>query len=107
VPAARVGLAAEVRGGLSASTRTPKGKPLLICGDGKTIHQFLHVDDAALCFCNVLGKKHTIGQVYNMTNRGFWMWVQWHGAGMKVIGREVDLIGVPFEDLRTMNVPSF
>lgn len=85
--------------------RIRKGKPILVCGDGKTIHQFLHVDDAALCFANILGKAHCIGQTYNLVKRGFTSWADYHRTAMTVLGREVDLVGVPLEDLVALDVP--
>ena len=85
--------------------RIRKGKPIVVCGDGHVAHQFLHVDDAALCFANVLGKEYCIGQTYNLAKQGFTSWVNYHQTAMKVIGREVELIGVPLGDLQAWNVP--
>lgn len=87
--------------------RIRKGKPVIVCGDGNALHQFLHVDDAALCFANVLGKSRCVGQVYNMVNRGFTTWTDHHHIAMKVLGREVGLVGVPLADLETWNIPGF
>ncbi len=87
--------------------RIRKGKPVLVCGDGNALHQFLHVDDAALCFANVLGKKSCLGGVYNMVNRGFATWTDHHRIAMKVLGREVELVGAPLVDLETWNIPGF
>ncbi|MBI4551357.1 MAG: NAD-dependent epimerase/dehydratase family protein [Candidatus Latescibacteria bacterium] len=86
--------------------RVRKGKPILVCGDGSAIHQLLHVDDAALCFANVVGKTHCIGQTYNMVNRGFISWADYHRTAMTVLGREVELVGVPLADLVALNVPN-
>jgi len=87
--------------------RVRKGKPLLVCGDGNAIHQFIHVDDAALAFVGVIGKKNCLGQMYNLVNEGFVTWVDYHRIAMKVIGREVELIGVPLSTLEKMKVPHF
>ena len=35
--------------------RIRKGKPVVVCGDGKAVHQFLHIDDAAKGFVGLLG----------------------------------------------------
>jgi len=86
--------------------RVRKGKPILICGDGNALFQFLHVDDAALCFANILGKPHTYGQTYNMVRRGFITWADYHRTAMKVLGREVEMVGVPLDDLVACNVPN-
>ncbi|MCG3198215.1 MAG: hypothetical protein GHCLOJNM_02709 [bacterium] len=85
--------------------RVRKGKPILICGDGRAIHQFLHVDDAALGFAHVLGKSHTLGQTYNLVRKGFMNWREYHQTAMRVLGREVEMVGVPLEDLIALDVP--
>ncbi|HNA89919.1 MAG TPA: NAD-dependent epimerase/dehydratase family protein [Anaerolineales bacterium] len=85
--------------------RVKKGKPVIICGDGFAIHQHLHVDDIAHAFVGVIGKEHTIGQTYNAVSRGYYTWLDYHKLANKVLGRDVELIGVPFEDLRRLNVP--
>jgi len=85
--------------------RICKGKPIVVCGDGKAIMQFLHVDDAALAFANILGKAHTIGKTYNLVKREYHSWEDYHRAAMRVLGREVELVGVPLADLVALNVP--
>ncbi|MDP6054480.1 MAG: hypothetical protein QF879_19225, partial [Candidatus Latescibacteria bacterium] len=62
-------------------------------------------DDAALCFAHVVGKTHCIGQTYNMVKRGFTSWEDHHKTAMQVIGRDVDLVGVPLNDLMAAGVP--
>ena len=103
----KLGLLRQVAWDFSWIDRVRKGKPILICGDGNALHQFLHVDDAALGFAGVLGKKHCIGQTYNLTNRGFISWADYHRTGMRVIGREVELKGVPLAVLQKQNIPNF
>ena len=85
--------------------RVRKGKPILICGDGFALHQHMHVDDIAQAFAGVIGKEHTIGQTYNAVNRGYITWAEYHRLAGKVLGREVELVGVPFDDLKKLNVP--
>ncbi len=99
------GLLRQIAIDMSWIDRIRKGKPIVVCGDGKALHSFLHVDDAAPAFAGVLGREKCIGQVYNMVNRGFTTWEQYHQAAMRVIGREVELVGVPLADLRAMNSP--
>ena len=86
--------------------RVKKGKPIIVCGDGFAIHQHLHVDDIAKAFVGVIGKEHTVGQTYNAVDRGFITWADHHRLAGKVLGKEVDLVGVPFEDLKKLNVPN-
>jgi nucleoside-diphosphate-sugar epimerase len=87
--------------------RVKKGKPILVCGDGNALHQYLHVDDIARAFVGVIGKEHTIGQTYNAVNRGYTTWANYHRLAGKILGKETELVGVPFEDLRRLNVPDF
>jgi nucleoside-diphosphate-sugar epimerase len=85
--------------------RVQKGKPIVVCGDGRAMHQFLHVDDAALGFVFALGRQRCIGQSYNLMRRGYVTWADYHRTAMKVIGREVELVGVPLATLQAAKVP--
>jgi nucleoside-diphosphate-sugar epimerase len=86
--------------------RVRKGKPIVVCGDGRALHQWLHVDDAAPAFVFPLGRECCVGQVYNMMKREFGTWADYHRTAMQVIGREVEMIGVPVEDLIATRVPN-
>jgi nucleoside-diphosphate-sugar epimerase len=86
--------------------RVKKGKPILVCGDGFALHQHLHVDDIAMAFAGVLGKQHTIGQTYNTVNRGYITWADYHHLAGKILGRQIELVGVPFEGLKKLKVPN-
>ena len=86
--------------------RVKKGKPILVCGDGFALHQHLHVDDIAMAFAGVLGKQHTIGQTYNTVNRGYITWADYHHLAGKILGRQIELVGVPFEVLKLLKVPN-
>jgi nucleoside-diphosphate-sugar epimerase len=87
--------------------RVRKGKPLIVCDDGNAKHQFIHADDAAQAFAGVLGKKHCIGQNYILAPEGYITWNIYHRTAMKVIGREVELVGVPLSNLEKLKVPAF
>jgi len=102
---AQMGLLRQLGWDFSWLDRIRKGKPILVCGDGHALVQALHVDDAAPCFANIVGRERCIGQVYNMVRREFMTWAEWHRTAMKVIGREVELVGVPYADLAALNVP--
>ncbi len=99
------GLLRQIAREFSWIDRVRKGKPILVCGDGFALHSFLHVDDAALGFVGVLGKEKCIGQVYNLVDRGHVTWADYHRMAMQVIGREVELVGVPLADLQAWNTP--
>jgi nucleoside-diphosphate-sugar epimerase len=99
------GLLRQIAWEFSWIDRIRKGKPLLICGDGDALHQHLHVDDAALGFAHILGKAQCIGQVYHLVDRGCITWADYHRTAMHVLGRQVELVGVPLADLQTLDVP--
>lgn len=102
----KMGLLRQVAGDFLWLDRIRKGKPILVCGDGNALHSFLHVDDAALGFVHVLGKEHTFGQTYHLVPRGFTTWADHHRTAMRVLGREVELVGVLLADLLACNVPN-
>jgi len=85
--------------------RVRKGKPIVVCGDGRALHQWLCPDDAAPAFVFALGRDRCVGQTYNMVKREFGTWAQYHRTAMNVIGREVELVGVPLADLVAAEVP--
>jgi nucleoside-diphosphate-sugar epimerase len=101
------GMVRQIAWDFSWIDRVRKGKPILVCGDGNALHQHLHVDDAAKAFVGVLGKSRTVGQTYNMMRREFITWADYHRLAMRVIGQEVELVGVPLAMLREMNIPEF
>lgn len=101
----RLGLLRQVAWEFGWIDRVRKGKPILVCGDGIALHQFLNVQDAAPGFAGVLGKPHCIGQIYNLVKCEFISWAGYHQLAMKVLGREVELVGIPLHDLLARNIP--
>jgi nucleoside-diphosphate-sugar epimerase len=87
--------------------RVRRGQPIVVCGDGTALHQFMHVDDAATAFVGLLGRRCCQGQTYNLVNRGFHTWAEYHRAAMAVIGRQVELVGVPLDTLARFDIPGF
>jgi nucleoside-diphosphate-sugar epimerase len=85
--------------------RVRKGKPITVCGDGTQMMQLLHVKDAAPGFAGVIGRSRCIGQIYNLVDSGFTYWDVIHRTAMEVIGNEVELVGIPLEDLLAAGVP--
>lgn len=86
--------------------RVRKGKPIAVCGDGRALHQWLLVDEAAPAFVFTLGRDRCIGQTYNMMKTESGTWADYHRTAMKVIGREVELVGVPLDTLLAAKVPN-
>ena len=101
----QMGLVRQVAWDYSWLNRILEGRPILICGDGHTIHQHLHVDDAALCFAHMLGRTKCIGQTYNMVPEGYTSWKRYHETAMKVLGRTVEMVGLSCTDLELFEVP--
>ncbi len=85
--------------------RVRKGKPIAVCGDGRALHQWLFVDDAAPAFVNILGRERCIGQVYNLTTRTCGTWLDYHRTAMRVIGRDVEMVGIPLHSLLAAKLP--
>ena len=86
--------------------RVQKGKPIAVCGDGRAIHQFLYAADAAPAFVFALGRERCLGQTYNVMRRGYTSWTDYHRTAMKVIGREVEMVGVPLANPQAAKVPN-
>jgi nucleoside-diphosphate-sugar epimerase len=86
--------------------RIRKGKPIILC-DGNILIQFLHAEDAAKGFIGAIGKKHCLGQMYNLVERGFITWEIHHRMAMKVLGREVELVTVPMDTLMAIDKKKF
>ena len=101
----QMGVLRQVAWDFSWVDRVRKGKPILICGEGMAVHQFLHVDDAAGGFAGVLGSADTLGQTYNLVRREFTTWAEYHRLAMKVLGREVELVGITLPNLMASSVP--
>ncbi|MFH1006418.1 MAG: NAD-dependent epimerase/dehydratase family protein [Candidatus Latescibacterota bacterium] len=101
------GILRQVAYDFSWIDRIRKGKPILLCGDGQGLCQFLHVDDAAMGFVGVLGRDDCAGQMYNLVNQGFATWEGYHRTAMKVLGGEVELIGVTLNDLLSIDESRF
>ena len=87
--------------------RIRKNKPIAVCGDGKALHHFLHVDDAAKAFVGALGKARCFGQVYNLVNPTVTTWETYHRTAMKVLGREVEMVGIPLRSLLAFDASRF
>ena len=75
--------AAADRLGIGWVDRVRKGKPIVVCGDGRALHQWLYVDDAAPAFAFVLGRERCIGQTYNMMKHEFGTWADYHRTAMQ------------------------
>jgi nucleoside-diphosphate-sugar epimerase len=79
--------------------RVLDGKPLVVVGDGDAIHHFLHREDAARTFVGCLGQPRCFGQVFNLCGTVPVTWRDYHEAAMRVLRREVPIVGVPRDDL--------
>ena len=59
----------------------------------------MHVDDAGRAFSLMLGNTRCIGQIYNLVPRTFTRWNDYHRAAMRILQRDVPMVGVPAADL--------
>jgi len=103
----KLGLLRQIATEFSWLDRIRKGKPILVSGDGKAIHQFLHVDDAAYGFVGALEHDHCIGQAYNLVRDDYVQFDQYHRTAMEIIGREVPMVGIPLDTLVAIDLPRF
>lgn len=88
-------------------SRIRAGKPIIKVGDGRATHHLLHVDDAALAFVGALGKAHCLGQTYHLVHPQHTTWEDYHAAAMRVLGREVEQVGVPAQTLEAVDPQRF
>ena len=103
----KLGLLRQIGFDFSWLDRIRKGKPILVSGDGKAIHQFLHVDDAAYGFVGAMERERCIGQAYNLVRDDFVQFDQYHRTAMEIIGREVPMIGLPLDTLLAIDPVRF
>lgn len=103
----QLGLYRQISTDPSWIDRIRNGKPIIICDDGRARCQFMHVDDAAYIFTSLLGRNECFGEVYNVVHEKFYTWKEYHIEAMKVIGKNVELIEVPFKDLSKFKIPRF
>lgn len=103
----KLGLLRQIGRDFSWLDRIRKGKPILVSGDGKAIHQFLHVDDAAYGFVGAMEHDHCIGQAYNLVRDDYVQFDQYHRTAMEIIGREVPMVGLPLDTLLAIDPKRF
>jgi len=103
----KLGLLRQIAFDFSWLDRIRKGKPILVSGDGKAIHQFLHVDDAAYGFVGAMERQRCIGQAYNLVRDDYVQFDQYHRTAMEIIGKEVPMVGLPLDTLLTIDPVRF
>ncbi len=103
----QVGLIGSVGRSCVWIDRVKKGKPVLVCGSGNNMHHFMHVKDAAQAFVQSFSLPHTVGQVYNLVANEYLDWNTYHKLGMKVLGKEVPIVGVPLDFMLRAGVERF
>ena len=103
----KLGLLRQIGYDFSWLDRIRKGKPILVSGDGKAIHQFLHVDDAAYGFVGAMERDRCIGQAYNLVRDDYVQFDQYHRTAMEIIGKEVPMVGLPLDTLLAIDPKKF
>jgi len=87
--------------------RLRQDKPILSVGDGLNYFQFLPSKDAAIAFAAVLGRKQSIGEIYNLVHPIPRTWDHWHREVAEALGVEVKLVHVPQETLIAISPSRF
>lgn len=95
----KLGLLRQIGNNFSWLDRIRKSKPIIVSGDGTSLHQFMHVDDVARGFVEVIGRHQCVGEVYNLVQNGCTSWNDYHRTAMDVLGVKVEMIGVPAKDI--------
>ena len=95
----------QIGGDGSWIDRLRKYKPLLSAGDGQNYFQFLPSKDAGLAFSAILGRKASIGQVYNLVHPNPRTWDHWHQEVAESLEVDLQLVHVP-QDLLIELSPS-
>ena len=67
----------------------------------------MHTEDTARGFVGVMGRQHCIGQIYNLTQTGFTTWAEYHRTAMRVLGRQVEMVGLPLAQLMEIDPQRF
>jgi nucleoside-diphosphate-sugar epimerase len=93
------GLLRQIGNNFSWLDRIRQGKPLIVSGDGIAVHQFMHVDDVARGFLEMIGRVQCAGETYNLVQNGCTSWNDYHLTAMDILGKSVELIGVPAKDI--------
>ncbi|MBA3684015.1 MAG: NAD-dependent epimerase/dehydratase family protein [Planctomycetes bacterium] len=84
--------------------RVRAGKPIVVCDSGLGIHQFMHADDGGRGFALIAGNAKTHGRIYHLVGPSV-TWAEQHRTAMRVVGREVPLVGVPSAILDRTTIP--
>ena len=59
-----------------------------------------------MAFGGIIGKKHCIGQNYILTSQEATNWRDYHNMAMEIIGKQVELVQVPFSNLKKLYIPN-
>jgi nucleoside-diphosphate-sugar epimerase len=95
----KMGLLRQIGNDLEWIDRIRKGLPIVVSGDGTSFHQFMHVEDAGAAFALLIGRSECIGESYNLVPDYPTSWETYHKSVMRVVGRDVEMVGVPAETL--------
>jgi len=75
--------------------RIRKGKPVVVHGDGEALWQSCYVDDAASGFVGAIGRRRTLGQIYNICGRDVLTWNGYYEAVGRAVGRKPNMVHLP------------
>lgn len=97
----------QVGGSTRWLSRLREGKPILSAGDGLNYFQYLASKDAGFGFVGVLGKKHCIGETYNIVHPQPRTWDEWQRTAAAAMGVEAKLVHVSQDTLVALDKERF
>ena len=62
----------------------------------------MYVEDAGRAFSLMLGEMNAVGEAYNLVPEQAISWEVYHKTLMQVVGRDVEMVGVPTKVLKKM-----
>ena len=77
--------------------RLRRGLPMLSCGDGDKLFQFLPSRDAGEFYALCVGRESVLGEVVNMVHPTATTWDEWHRMAMTALGVECEIVHAPME----------
>lgn len=87
--------------------RIEAGKPIFVPGSGNNLHQYMHVADVAKAFVMALEGDASIGKKYNIVASKTTDWNEYTQIGMKLLDKEVPVIGIPLDLMKSIGASEF
>jgi len=79
--------------------RLRRGQPVIIYGDGSMPFMATYIDDVAIGFVGVLGRRKTFGEIYNVASENSFPWREYIERIAGAIGGKANLVPIPTDVL--------